>query len=62
MLVRRDNDIVTIKSLENPSTVDEFIYVIRDGCYNRGYNSIILQFKNCKARFPNVVDPYYWDY
>lgn len=57
MLVRRDNNIITIKSLENPSTVDEFIYVIRDGCYNRGYNSITLQFEKCKARFPNVVAP-----
>lgn len=29
MFVSRNNDIITIKSLENPSAVDEFIIAIR---------------------------------
>ncbi|WP_302803678.1 STAS-like domain-containing protein [Alistipes ihumii] len=57
MFVSRNNDIITIKSLENPSAVDEFIIAIRDGFFRKGYQSFMLQFKNCRSRYPNVVVP-----
>ena len=55
--VFRDENVVKILRLDHAKSVSEFIRTIDDATYHRGYKSLILDFEEVTANYPNAVVP-----
>ncbi len=55
--ISRDGDIITIKRLDHAKAVSDFIRIMKDAIYKRGYKSLKLDLSRVKGFYPNAVVP-----